>query len=154
VKLSVWRHLLRFYRARVWSDIKLRNVAMKYSQQIFDSLDTEYGEELVFSSASGVVIITGRYDSDRENVLLLLHVDVLSHTAQIKCNESGDYLGVGRMVKKLLEQLKFKVYYTNVPIVMINGVVAHGNEQVVHLQLKAGQINSRNKQEKRNETIH
>ena len=153
MKLSAYRYLLRLWRSKTWSDIKMRNEALKYSHKIYDQLDMEYAEELIITSShNGVVVLTGRYDEDKENVLALLHIDLLSHTAQIKCNESGDYLGVGRSVKKLLEGLKFKVYYSNVPIALINGVVAHGKEQVMSLQLRAGQIQPN--REKRNETIH
>lgn len=132
-------------------------LAEKLGDYLWATINESFGDEILVTSANNLVVIRGKYDEDTENVLCVFTADVLGKQGNVMVNESGDYLGIGRVVKKLLADRNFHVYYENIPLAVIQGKLAIGLESVMYLQQIAGNLypdKTSDLEKKKDEIIH
>lgn len=157
---------MKQFKERLYNKVRKKLVKLFISQEKMlkkaDALATEFynylteefdGELQIDSTANGYLMFRAVGDEDSENVLALLTFDLYGNQVHLIVNEDGDFLGLGRTVKKFLDEKKLHVYYFNEPIAYIRNVLAVGETNIKATILALDYLNS-TMEKKKNETIH
>lgn len=138
-KLSckIRRKLTSFFTSKLKQTTKLAREV----NDLYTHVQDEYEGQLEMGATGSLMIVHAA--GDEEDVLVLVTLETLGMQSNLVVDEGTDYFGVGRSIKKYLEERGFHVYYENQPIMRVGKYLAVGLAEVSYLTVNQTALNKK-----------